>query len=146
MEKIDFDNLDLMFQDVKAFHLKYGLLASDVPRMLTQRKAGERIEFMAEELREYAQAVLDNDIEKAADALVDLVYVALGTAVMMGLPWAQLWAEVQRANMQKVRGITHRGHKVDVMKPPGWIPPNHQPILAASGYDLTLPPLDDEET
>ena len=37
------------------------------------------------------------------DALIDLTYVAMGTAYMMGLPWQDLWDEVQRANMSKVR-------------------------------------------
>jgi hypothetical protein len=48
-----------------------------------------------------------------------------------------MWEEVQRANMDKVRGVTHRGNKSDARKPTGWIPPQHDVILAAAGYDRT---------
>lgn len=144
LDIFDFDQVDLMFEDVKAFHKKFGLIVSDVPVRLTDRKADERIEFMQEELDEYVAGVAEKDMAKIADSLVDLVYVALGTAVMHGLPWALLWNEVQRANMAKVRGTTHRGHAVDVMKPPGWVPPNHDPLLEASGWDRNALPIDDE--
>ncbi len=51
---------------------------------------------------------LPQDLPKIADALVDLVYVALGTAHMHALPWQKLWDDVQRANMSKERcGIDH---------------------------------------
>src|SRR3546814_5926129 len=75
------------------------------------------------------------NLAQQADALVDLVYVALGTAVMLGLPWDWLWNDVQRANMAKVRGMTKRGHAVDVTKPPGWQGPQNQRILDLAGYN-----------
>lgn len=137
--------LDLEFEDVRLFYRKFDLLISDQPRWLTREKFNERMDCMTEELREFAEAVLEDDIDKAFDALIDLVYFAKGTAVMMGLPWAAGWAEVQRANMAKVRGVTHRGHKVDVKKPPGWQPPNLLKLLTAAGYDPTLPPITDKE-
>ena len=47
---------------------------------------------------------------------------------MMGLPWPQLWDEVQRANMAKERakhaGESKRGSALDVVKPEGWVPPD----------------------
>jgi hypothetical protein len=49
------------------------------------------------------------DLPKIADALVDLVYVALGTAHLHRLPWEALFTEVQRANVTKERcGIDHK--------------------------------------
>ena len=54
---------------------------------------------------------------------------------MMGLPWQELWDDVQRANMAKERGTTKRGNVVDVMKPAGWQPPKTQEILVSHGYD-----------
>jgi predicted HAD superfamily Cof-like phosphohydrolase len=74
------------------------------------------------------------------DALIDLVYVALGTADLMGLPWEKMFEEVQRANMAKERAKsadesmakTGRGHVLDVVKPAGWTPPDHLPILTAA--------------
>jgi hypothetical protein len=53
---------------------------------------------------------------------------------MMGLPWKELWDDVQRANMTKVRGVGKRGHAVDCIKPEGWIPPRTKEILEDWGY------------
>lgn len=152
-------------QDVKAFHEKFGLLVSDRPVHLTKRKLKERVEFLLEELEEFAEgcglgiaehesgeglAVYERpdpttgtghcpqDMAAQADALVDLVYVALGTAVMLGLPWNALWDDVHRANMAKERGVTHRGHAVDVTKPAGWQPPMTHLILQEAGYNQAI--------
>lgn len=127
------------FKDVRAFHQKFGLLTHEglQPVHLTQRKLGERIEFMQEELDEFKTAVETQDLVGLADALIDLVYVAKGTAVMLNLPWNVLWAEVHRANMDKVRGSTKRGHAVDVTKPAGWRAPVHDDILAGHQYSRT---------
>ena len=84
------------------------------------------------------------DFPEQADALIDLAYVAMGTGVMLGLPWQPLWDDVQRANMSKVRGVTGRGHAVDLAKPPGWVAPKTQEILIAHGYDPALPERDDQ--
>lgn len=146
------------FRNVSDFHKKFGLLNFDKPGLLTRRKLKERVEFLLEELTEFAHAagleftrehdegiggldtsVFDDscsqDLAEQADALVDIVYVALGTAVMLGLPWDWLWDDVQRANMEKVRGVTKRGHAVDVTKPPGWLGPQGTRILNIAGYD-----------
>ena len=123
-----------MFNDVKEFAKKFGHLAHDKPVHLTKRKLRERIDFLQEELDEFKKAVEDQDLEEQADALVDLVYVALGTAVMLGLPWYDLWDDVHRANMAKRRGVGPRGHLVDCIKPVGWEPPKTLEILRASGY------------
>lgn len=149
------------FGDVKAFHQKFGLLVGESPRHLTRRKLKERVECLLEELTEFAEAcglniyggddgevvvgdgymipsMMDQDLPAQADALIDLVYFALGTAVMMGLPWQQLWDDVQRANLSKVRGETKRGHKVDVTKPEGWVGPQGEKILIDHGYQRGL--------
>lgn len=145
------------YTDVRDFQLKFNQLVSFYPRHLTTRKLTERGECMLEELTEFFDAAGLEVFEKSdgsfgvkpsggpqdmagmADALVDLVYFALGAAVMMGLPWKELWDDVHRANMAKVAGITHRNHKVDVTKPPGWLPPQTHEILAAVGYKESEP-------
>ncbi len=123
------------FDDVKALHQKFGLLVGETPGPLTYRKLRERIECLQEELGELEQAVLTKDFAKQADALVDLVVFALGTAVMMGLPWEELWNDVHRANMAKERGVGHRGHAADLVKPPGWVGPQTDTVLINAGYD-----------
>lgn len=124
--------LDNELEDVRRFQEKFRQLSFYHPGFLTRRKLEERARFLQEELNELLDATT---LEDQADALVDLVYVAKGTAVMMGLPWPELWDDVQRANMAKVRGATHRGNLVDVKKPPGWQPPNGAAILYQAGWD-----------
>lgn len=187
------------FDDVGEFHRKFDLpVASDgLPRELTGEELEFRLKFLIEELSEYAEAVglklmvswgerlapgrllrADGypvqDLPKAFDALLDLAYVALGTAHIHRFPWQAGWDEVQRANVAKERcGVDHvyvghdsdcdvnklctgdgchlvlhaaddepsecgkpskahslRGSALDVIKPPGWKPPDIAQVLA----------------
>ncbi len=120
------------FIDVQAFHTKFNLMIGENPHKLSDVRQLQRIQFMQEELQEFTTACVKGDLAGQADALIDLVYVAMGTAVMMGLPWDELWADVQRANMEKEKGRTHRGVNEDVAKPKGWTPPKTQEILRAN--------------
>jgi hypothetical protein len=105
------------FEKVGLFHQKFGVRHASIfrpedsgpaPRLLSPEEAKFRIKFLREELEEFEEGVREGDLAKCADALVDLVYVALGTAHMQMLPWDELFAEVQRANMTKERcGIDH---------------------------------------
>lgn len=122
-------------RDVRDCHEKFGILATDFPVHLTKRKLQERVDFLCEEVQELQEALHSQDLMLQADALIDIVYVAKGTAVMMGLPWEDLWMDVQRANMQKERGVGKRGHQVDLVKPKGWVPPQTGRILIQHGYD-----------
>lgn len=116
--------------DVKAFQVKFGLGDHPrVPSILDETSLVQRIQLMQEELNEFKEASVSRDLAGQADALVDLVYVTLGTVAIMGLPWQELWDDVQRANMAKVRGVTHRGHNNDVTKPEGWVGPQTAQIL-----------------
>lgn len=128
-------NIDKEHADVHQFHTKFQQLRQEVPVHLTERKLKERSDFMQEELNEFIEACKTQNLAGQADALIDLVYVAKGTAVMLGLPWAQLWDDVHRANMAKVVGMTHRGNLVDVRKPAGWVGPKTMEILEWAGYD-----------
>ena len=131
-------------ENVREFHQKFGFIEHRSPGPISKRLALDRVACMAEEVKEFADAAEAGDFAKMADALVDLVYFAKGTAIQMGLPWAALWADVQRANMAKVRGVGKRGQIEDVIKPPGWLEPQTDIILAAHGFIPTL--WEDEST
>lgn len=74
------------------------------------------------------------------DGLIDLVYVAYGTAHLLGYPWAAGWERVQEANMAKVRAQSAdqstRGSTYDVVKPPGWKKPDIEGLLQQMGWDI----------
>lgn len=113
-----------MMRDVADFHeLILNDPTNNTPTLLSAEYCTERTKFMYEELSEFIESAQDGNIVGVADALADIVYVALGTAYKMGLPWDEIWAAVQSANMRKVRGTTKRGNKVDAAKPEGWVGP-----------------------
>tara|TARA_R110000868_G_scaffold356493_1_gene617979 strand:+ start:39 stop:443 length:405 start_codon:yes stop_codon:yes gene_type:complete len=122
------------YQDIINFHNKFGLKYDGKPMLLDKNTTDFRIKFIQEELNELIESSNNNDIVGMADALVDIVYVAMGTAYMMGLPWQELWSEVQRSNMEKVRALnsseSKRNTSLDVVKPKGWTPPNLELIIS----------------
>jgi hypothetical protein len=124
-------------EDVRAFYEKFKQPVGQRPSAMfcTVDRGYERVRFMQEELDEFKVGLQRHNAALMADALIDLVYVAKGTAIEMGLPWEELWMDVQRANMAKVVGRTHRNIGIDVAKPPGWVGPKTDEILNAHCKD-----------
>jgi len=122
-----------MIRDVAAFRQRFMLGCPRAPQLLSPEALLLRLKLMHEEVQEFMDANDAGDLPEAADALIDLVYIALGTALEMGLPWDELWKDVHRANMEKVRcesaEDSKRGSKYDLKKPPGWHPPNSKRIV-----------------
>ena len=142
-----------MMLDIEAFHQKFGLEYTGKPRMLEPDLFGFRLGFLHEELKEYneeqaglIEALTADDgkpdhrrialgLHQQLDALVDLVYVALGTAYLQFGPdvFHEAWKRVQTANMAKVRAESadqsKRGSTFDVVKPQGWTPPDHHDLV-----------------
>ncbi len=146
-----------VFTDVEDFHEKFGLEYEGPPRELDPDIGLFRLGFMVEELAEYAQSSgyaniarslndlheqIKNDsrwlikrneggrdLEIQFDSLIDLVYVAVGTAYLHGTDFDEGWRRVHEANMAKVRvpanlvGSTRKS-KFDVIKPKGWVAPD----------------------
>lgn len=122
--------------DIKEFHTKFRQTYNGPPRDLPADLQSFRTKFMQEELREYEEeGVIPGNREKQLDALVDLVYVVLGTCELNGFDFREAWRRVHRANMSKVianpEGDTrsHRDVKFDIVKPEGWLPPNHDDLV-----------------
>lgn len=118
-----------MMECISEFHEHFGLAYKESPRFLDLDMSEFRIKFMQEELDEYKLARSDSDLEKQLDALVDLMYVALGTAYLHGFDIMEAFFRVHRANMTKVRvsreteDLSTRKSQYDVVKPEGWVPP-----------------------
>ncbi|GMV98249.1 MAG: HAD family hydrolase [Phycisphaerae bacterium] len=107
---------------VRDFHAAFGHPIADGPTMLSPQRVACRSNWMAEEVEEFRQA---RTVEDQADAMVDLLYFALGTLVELGVEAEPLFHIVQRANMAKLwpdgRPRFHADGKV--LKPPDWINP-----------------------
>ena len=125
------------FEAVGAFHAKFDLPMFDKTPIgfPTPDVVKFRIDFLKEELVEFCIACAEGDLAKAIDALVDMDYVILGTAHMFGVNFPDHFQEVHKANMQKerARGVNDprstRAHALNVVKPFGWKPPDHGPII-----------------
>lgn len=119
---------------VQAFHKRLDQPCPDVPTMLTDKRGHLRWQLMDEELREYSLAVLHSDYLGMVDALVDLLYVTLGTAVEMGVDLAPFFEAVHAANMQK-QPAPDGGKGV---KPEGWTAPDLANVFQET-YHATPP-------
>lgn len=117
--------------DIAELHLKFDLGIELSPRLLDEKILVARFDFLDEELTEFGVAIQNGDLPEMIDALVDLVVVAKGTAVMMGIEWKPHWDEVQRANWEKEKGFNAKRPDMpaDMVKPEGWRPPDHQRVL-----------------
>ena len=87
------------WNDVREFHEKFGHPVAGVPKMVDKKRALSRGKWMNEEVAEFLVA---EDIYEQADAMIDLIYFALGTLVEMGLEADELFDIVQQANMSKL--------------------------------------------
>lgn len=98
----------------------------DKPTLLKGSHKSEQLVKLREEIQELEEA--ENIIDQA-DALVDLIYFALGTLHQMGVDSQRVWDEVQRANMSKKKGVTKRGTENDAYKPEEWKAPDHSWLI-----------------
>lgn len=118
------DSLDQAYEDVERFHAAFNHPVSNHPRALKGGEKSRRITWMQEEIRELEAA---ETIEDQADAIVDLIYFALGYLVEMGVSPNGIWRAVQQANMAK---RWPDGVRTDAMgkviKPDGWKSPEEE--------------------
>lgn len=123
-------------QAVSDFHKKFQLEYNGPARALPDDMVKFRVDFLQEELDEYKKAIEEGNLENQFDALLDLVYVAVGNAHLQGFPFNEGMSLVQAANMSKIRALresdSKRGSTYDVVKPEGWTPPNHKPLIEAT--------------
>lgn len=131
-----------MWDNIQSFHEKFVLPSAEVPKLLEKDLLEFRVKFMQEELAEFDDACERKDLTKAFDALLDLVYVAMGTAYLMNVPWDEGWREVQRANMMKMRALrasdSTRGSTYDVVKPKGWVAPDRMLLSVLIQHEHNL--------
>jgi predicted HAD superfamily Cof-like phosphohydrolase len=115
------------YQDVKAFHEKFGCYIGKKPGFPPPEVEQLRIDLILEEFKEVVDAMKAKDIEGVADGITDLIYVLVGMAVSYGIPLDKVWAEVQKSNMLKEGGATREDGKI--LKPAGWVAPDIEGAL-----------------
>jgi predicted HAD superfamily Cof-like phosphohydrolase len=92
---------------------EFHLAAGNLGRGGFTGSAELRQRLLDEEVQELRDAIVAGDLAEIADALADIVYVAIGTAVFYKIPWDEVFAEVHRSNMTKFRdGIVRPDGKI----------------------------------
>lgn len=116
-------------EDVRAFHLKFDHPAPDAPVVSLVEVGDSMLEFrialIEEECEELVEAIRARSMSRIAAEAVDVLYVVIGTLVVLGVPFLPFWRDVQRANMTKV--VNPAGGKP--LKPEGWVGPDPQQVL-----------------
>lgn len=93
---------------------------------LSQLQHDWLIKFGQEELQEFTDEFRVQNVVGMVDAVIDLIYGAMGTFKKMGLTREQVrqcFTAVHTANMAKKRGNKGRGSDEDAIKPEGWVAP-----------------------
>ena len=126
------------FEQVREFHDAFGVRTRSVPAAtglgVDDEELVLRRRLLDEEVGELADAVADRDLTAVADALADIVYIACGTADLLGIPFDAVFSEVHRANMSKLGADGRPVLRADgkVLKGPGYLPPDVAGLLAAA--------------
>jgi predicted HAD superfamily Cof-like phosphohydrolase len=127
--------------DVAAFHLATDTPVLATPAFPSDARCALREELIVEEvLRELLPALRARNMEGVADGGIDSIYVIVGLLLECGVPIAECWDAVQRANLQKAvlqpDGTLQVIKRPDgkVVKPEGWSPPDIVGILRANGW------------
>lgn len=124
-----------MQQQVYDFHRKFNVSVTDTPTLPDADLAEFRMRLINEEVKELHDALfIDFNLVDAIDAMADIEYVLLGLANAMGVDLEPHFEIVHRANMLKVGGGMREDGKI--LKPDGWIPPDHQRLIDEGLSDL----------
>ena len=81
--------------------------------------------LIVEEFHETIAAFADKDIVEVADGLADMVWVIMGLASSLDIPFDKVWEEVRASNMSKVvNGKCILREDGKVMKPDTYFKPD----------------------
>lgn len=115
-------------QDIEEIHAKFNV--NQIVEKLDGKTLAKYLEFRRGCLQEELDELRDADnADDAVDALIDLVYFAIGTLDAFAVDTSEAWARVHAANIVKEPGIKpERPNEYgfpDMIKPAGWKAPTH---------------------
>lgn len=110
---------------VREFHAKFGVTDAATPDISQHIEL--RLNLISEEFSELREALFRRDVVEVADALADLLYVVIGSALQWGIPLERVFAEVHRSNMTKEGGGKRNDGKI--LKGPDYSPPDIAAVL-----------------
>ena len=114
------------FEKVGLFMKTFGQEVKITSSLSSEKINNLRISLINEELEEFKEAIRNNDLKEAADALTDILYVTYGAGHAFGINLDKCFDEVQRSNMSKLgadgKPIYNKDGKV--MKGPKYFKPD----------------------
>ena len=115
-------SMDDTWRDVRTFHYVFGHPIAHSPTFLQAPRRDARAGRMLEEIQEFQEAETVHD---QVDAMIDLIYFALGTLVELGVRPDGPLNTVQAANMAKLWPDGSARYRTDgkTIKPHGWVDP-----------------------
>ena len=119
------------FEKVGKFMKTFGQEVKTKPALSNDKINKLRIDLIDEELNEFKEAISNNDLKEAIDALTDILYVTYGAGHAFGVNLDECFEEVQRSNMSKLgedgKPIYNQAGKV--MKGPNYFAPDLNKFL-----------------
>jgi predicted HAD superfamily Cof-like phosphohydrolase len=114
------------FEKVGLFMKTFGQEVKITSSLSSEKINNLRISLINEELEEFKEAVKNNDLKEAVDALTDILYVTYGAGHAFGVNLDKCFDEVQKSNMSKLgndgKPIYNENGKV--MKGPNYFKPD----------------------
>jgi predicted HAD superfamily Cof-like phosphohydrolase len=125
--------MEKQIRKVLAFQKAIGAESPIKPTLIPQERAVLRLSLQTEELNEMKEAMSNNDIVEIADAVVDQMYILIGTALEYGFAdrLQLMFDEVHRSNMTKFNedGEPTFNENGKLMKPERYSKPNLKSIM-----------------
>ena len=114
------------FEKVGIFMTTFGQEVKTKPGLSSEKINNLRINLINEELEEFKQAIKNNDLKEAIDALTDILYVTYGAGHAFGVNLDKCFDEVQKSNMSKLgeNGKPIYNEAGKVMKGPNYFKPD----------------------
>jgi predicted HAD superfamily Cof-like phosphohydrolase len=129
-------SINYEYNEVKKFHEAFGHPVAEKPTVMDLERAKKRYSWLLEEINEFLDATNKADLYEQVDAMIDVIYFALGTLVEIGVPPAEIFTIVQKANMSKLWNDGKPHYKPDgkIMKPETWEDPHDKIVKQIDSY------------
>jgi hypothetical protein len=138
------------FDMVRMFHVLGGLPVGVPGEVISGDEIDRRVAMINEEVSLELLPALESlkkdyttaKVAVVADGIADSIYVLLGTAVTLGIPFDTIFAVVHMANVGKVKDTVVVDERGKVQKPSSWVAPPVQKLIEESiqQFQASLPP------
>lgn len=121
-----------LIDKVEEFNTAFNLPIRKQATNLNRNEIVFQYRLLLEELEEYADAAADGDLVEVADAIGDMLYVLLGTAISHGIQdkLEAIFNEIHRSNMSKLEdGKPLHNEYGKAIKSSSYSPPNIKFLL-----------------